>query len=71
MVILDEINVAVDFNLIPEAEILEPGQRQAAGTGSDHDRALCVRGLSGIADTVSEVTDLNAIMPPVSRIVPE
>lgn len=58
MVILDEINVAVDFNLIPEEELLElintkPAELDLILTGR-----YAPEKLKEIADLVSEVTEI-------------
>lgn len=58
MVILDEINVVLDFNLVPEAEILEmvknkPPELDLVMTGRYASQAL-----RDLADTVSEVGEV-------------
>ncbi len=58
MVILDEINVALDFNLLPEAEILDlvrnkPQELDLIMTGRYAPAAI-----RELADTVSEITEI-------------
>jgi len=58
MVILDEINVAVDFGLIPEEELLEMVKNKPAELDLVLTGRYAAEKLKEIADLVSEVTEI-------------
>lgn len=58
MVILDEINVALDFNLIPEAEILEMVKNKPLELDLIMTGRYASEALRELADTVSEVCEI-------------
>ncbi len=58
MVILDEINVALDFNLLPEAEILDLVRNKPQDLDLIMTGRYAPAAIRELADTISEITEI-------------